>query len=341
MSLVLYELSQFSEVKDCATPEEFVQELQANGLSPDFMEKWQHFIKHYGFRCPQEADVATTRYYEKPGDVFALLKTMSTEDDPEQTPRSVFERAAKRRVESVQFLEDYLATKGRKRAKAFRRHYKVLENFAGLRETPKYVMIIGIDHIRRRALALAEQWVAAGRLDSVDQIFDLEATDIARAEEDASLDIRAIAQANRAYMARFNPHNDPPVLIDSRGKIPTLPPSPLKENELVGTPVSPGLVIGPVRLLARPDEKPILPGDILVTKATDPGWIPLFLNARGVLLESGGTLQHGASVAREMGKPCIVGIERVTKILTDGQMVELDGATGIIRIQSESTPNPA
>ncbi|NIV36028.1 MAG: hypothetical protein GWN58_43230, partial [Anaerolineae bacterium] len=79
----------------------------------------------------------------------------------------------------------------------------------------------------------------------------------------------------------------------SRGKIPTLPPRPLEENELVGTPVSPGVVIGPVRVLSRVEGSSIQPGEILVTKATDPGWTPLFLNARGVLLESGGTLQHG------------------------------------------------
>jgi len=69
-----------------------------------------------------------------------------------------------------------------------------------------------------------------------------------------------------------------------------------------------------------------------VTKATDPGWTTLFINAGGVLLESGGTLQHGASVAREMGKPCIVGIEDVTKILKDGQLVDIDGNTGVIKI---------
>jgi pyruvate,water dikinase len=174
--------------------------------------------------------------------------------------------------------------------------------------------------------------VAAGRLDSADQIFNLEIQDISRAESDPSLGIRTIAEANRAYFAQFNPHNDPPVLIDSRGKIPTLPPRPLEESELAGTPVSPGVVIGRVRVLTRVEGSSIQPGEILVTKATDPGWTPLFLNARGVLLESGGTLQHGASVARELGKPCIVGIERVTKILIDGQTVEMDGANGIVRI---------
>jgi pyruvate,water dikinase len=90
-----------------------------------------------------------------------------------------------------------------------------------------------------------------------------------------------------------------------------------------------------VKVVKHPDEKPILPGDILVTIATDPGWTTLFINAGGVLLETGGALQHGASVSREMGKPCIVGIEDVTKIIKDGQTVEMDGGTGIIKILAQ------
>jgi pyruvate,water dikinase len=248
------------------------------------------------------------------------------------TPQGLFDAGVKRRVESVQFLEEYLTKKSRRKVKAFRKNYKLLENFSAYRESPKYYMIIVIDYLRRRALALGKQWVEAGRLDSADQIFDLKWDEFKQAEVDSSLDIRVLAKTNHEYFAQFNPDNDPPNIIDSRGFIPKRPPQPRKENELVGTPVSSGFVIGKVKVLKRADEKSILPGDILVTKATDPGWTTLFINAGGVLLETGGTLQHGASVAREMGKPCIVGIEDVTKILKDGQLVEVDGTTGVARI---------
>jgi phosphohistidine swiveling domain-containing protein len=341
MGLVIHDLSQFTDVQQTATPEEFVQKLEANQLSPEFMEKWRLFAGVYGFRGPKEIDAATPRYYEKPGEVFVLLKSMGSQDDPDLTPRGIFERGARQRVESVQFLEDYLAGQSPGKVKAFRKSYKLLENFAAYRESPKYYIIMAMDYLRRRALTLGRKWVEAGRLDSVDQVFDLRLEEVIRAEVEAGLDVRTLATTNHAYYARFNPNNDPPVIIDSRGFIPKLPPKPHKENHLVGTPVSSGTVKGPVKVLRTPDEKPILPGDILVTKATDPGWTTLFINAAAVLLETGGTLQHGASVAREMGKPCIVGVEDVTKIIKDGQTVELDGATGIVRILGESTPNPA
>lgn len=332
MGLLLYKLSQFPDVRQTGTAQEFVQKLDANQLSPEFMQTWQNFMDTYGFRGPKELDLATPRYYEKHEEVFEILKTMEGNDDSGLTPQAVFDSGAKRRVESVQFLEDYLAKKSPRKVKAFRKSYKLLSNFAAYRESPKYYLILVIDYLRRRALALGSQWVEAGRLDSAEQVFDLLWDEFNQAEVDASLDIRTLAKTNREYHAQFNPNNDPPVIIDSRGFIPKLPPQPRKENELVGTPVSSRSVTGKVKVLKRADEKPILPGDILVTKATDPGWTTLFINAAGVLLESGGMLQHGASVAREMGKPCIVGIEDVTKILKDDQVVNMDGATGVIKI---------
>jgi pyruvate,water dikinase len=69
----------------------------------------------------------------------------------------------------------------------------------------------------------------------------------------------------------------------------------------------------------------------LVARATDPGWTPLFVNASAVVLEIGGLLQHGALVAREYGKPCVAGVQRATDRLADGELVEVDGSSGVVR----------
>ena len=119
--------------------------------------------------------------------------------------------------------------------------------------------------------------------------------------------------------------------IDSRGRI-LRPERKHEDGALMGTGVSPGLVRGPVKILNDPFEKEVLAGDVLVAVTTDPGWTPLFINAAAVLLEIGGELQHGALVAREYGKPCVAGISDVTTRLCDGQMVEVDGTSGTVRI---------
>ncbi len=98
--------------------------------------------------------------------------------------------------------------------------------------------------------------------------------------------------------------------------------------------VSPGVVTGPVRVLHNPYEKPVEKGDVLVAYTTDPGWTPRFVNAAGVVPEVGGVLQHGAVIAREYGKPCVAGVDRVVSKLRDGQTVEVDGTEGVIRLRS-------
>ncbi|MFW9997202.1 MAG: PEP/pyruvate-binding domain-containing protein [Candidatus Odinarchaeota archaeon] len=332
MGLLLHDLSQFPDVQQTATITEFLQKLDQKQVSADFMEKWQLFMERYGHRYPREIDVASPRYREKPGEVFTLLKTIGSSSDPELTPRGIFENGTKKREETIQFLVEILKKKGKKKVKIFQKNYRVLEAFAAYRESLKYYLIIEIDYIRRRILALAEQWVEDGRLDSVEQVFNLKHEEVVQGETNPDLDLRPLIAANIAYYGQFKRNTNPSVLIDSRGFIPALLRKAIGENEFTGTPVSPGIVKGPVKILSRPDEKPILPGDILVARATDPGWTTLFLNAGGVLIETGGTLQHGAAVARESCKPCVVGLDRITTLLEDGQIVELDGSTGIVRI---------
>jgi pyruvate,water dikinase len=125
-----------------------------------------------------------------------------------------------------------------------------------------------------------------------------------------------------------------PNVIDSRGRILRPPPRKEKAGEMSGMAVSPGVVTGRVKVLRDPYEKFINKGDVLVAYTTDPGWTPLFVNAAAVLLEVGGILQHGAVIAREYGKPCVVGIHGLMTKLYDGQKVEVDGTAGVIRLLS-------
>jgi pyruvate,water dikinase len=70
---------------------------------------------------------------------------------------------------------------------------------------------------------------------------------------------------------------------------------------------------------------------ILVAEHTDPGWIMVFPAARGLLVERGSLLSHAAIVSRELGIPAIVSLPGVTRWLEDGDSVEMDGSTGIVR----------
>ncbi len=101
---------------------------------------------------------------------------------------------------------------------------------------------------------------------------------------------------------------------------------------LKGTGCCPGIVRGRVRVILDPRNAILEEGEILVARRTDPGWIMLFPAASGLLVEHGSLLSHSAIVARELGLPAIVSIASVTDLLKDGDLVELDGKSGIVRL---------
>ncbi len=73
-------------------------------------------------------------------------------------------------------------------------------------------------------------------------------------------------------------------------------------------------------------------GQILVAERTDPGWICLYPSCRGLIVERGSSLSHAAVVAREMGIPTIVGVQKATQRIQHGSTIRMDGGTGRVEI---------
>jgi pyruvate,water dikinase len=98
---------------------------------------------------------------------------------------------------------------------------------------------------------------------------------------------------------------------------------------LSGLAISPGRVRGTVRVLhSLQDAAKLRPGEVLVARAADPGWTPLFLNASALVLELGSVLSHAAVVAREYRLPAVVNVQDATRLLRDGMSVTVDGDRG-------------
>jgi pyruvate,water dikinase len=117
--------------------------------------------------------------------------------------------------------------------------------------------------------------------------------------------------------------------------------SPEDRRLLRGLGCCAGVVEARVRVVIDPRTVTSLDGDILCTVRTDPGWTPLFPTAAALVIERGSTLSHSAVVARELGIPTVVGVPHVTRILTDGERVRVDGTTGeILRLDHEADVEP-
>jgi len=100
---------------------------------------------------------------------------------------------------------------------------------------------------------------------------------------------------------------------------------------LKGTPASPGFAKGRVRIIFDPSEcLKIEKGDILVTPMTNPEYMLAILRASAIITDFGGILCHAAIVSRELGKPCVIGTKKATRVLKDGQKIFVDANKGYI-----------
>ncbi len=104
-------------------------------------------------------------------------------------------------------------------------------------------------------------------------------------------------------------------------------------KELSGQTACLGFARGKVRIINSIKEmKKMRKGDILVSIATNPDIVPAMKMAAAIITEQGGITSHAAIVSRELGTPCIIGTKIATKVLRDGDLVEVDANKGVVKI---------
>ena len=142
-------------------------------------------------------------------------------------------------------------------------------------------------------------------------------------------DIEWAIEKNKVYIVQSRPittikKTDSTDLTDSTDSIRLHP-------ILTGAPASPGIGIGPVKIIRSPKEiDKIKIGDILVAPQTNPDYVPAMKKAAAIVTEKGGRTSHAAIVSRELGIPAVVGAEGATKILKEGIVISVNGLTGEI-----------
>jgi pyruvate,water dikinase len=194
--------------------------------------------------------------------------------------------------------------------------------------------------VRRIFLALGARLTEAGVLDHSRDVFNLTVEELLGAVEGAGVtnDLKALGRLREAELHAQLARPDPPERFSMKGpQISGLARSAAPADQTVegsearkGLACCKGVVTARVRVIEDPRVEALLPGEILVARHTDPGWIAVFANAAGVIAERGSLLSHSAIVAREMGVPCVVSLKGVTQWLKTGDTVRLDGAAGTV-----------
>ncbi|MGH9328855.1 MAG: PEP-utilizing enzyme, partial [Vicinamibacterales bacterium] len=197
--------------------------------------------------------------------------------------------------------------------------------------------------VRRIFLELGRRLNALDLLDDPRDVLYLEVDELLAFVDGraTTADLRGLTAVRREEFGRYEREPAPddrfethgPVYQghDFRGAPPVTPQAGDAGDERRGLGCSPGVVRGAVRVVFDPATVDLQHRSILVAEHTDPGWIMIFPAALGVLVERGSLLSHAAIVARELGIPAVVSVPGVTRWLRDGDVVEFDGSTGVVR----------
>ncbi len=296
-----------------------------------FREELDAFLQRHGHRCPNELELLNPRWAEAPEQVIQFVVNYLRAD--EAADESGAESA---RPEGLG--EQVALSLGPLRRPAFRTLLTRARRAAAERDNSRYALIRVLLPLRRLYMLLGERWVARGWLERADAICFLTSDEIAEVvafppeEVDGERLREQVRERRMAYRHWFGVIAPDIIAADGMPQFAALAGA----TALAGLAASPGRVRGRARVVQDVAEAMALgQGDILVTRATDPGWTPVFPLVSGIVLEIGGQLSHGAIVAREYGVPAVVNVAGAMAAIRDGQWITVDGSTGQVLLEQD------
>ena len=287
------------------------------------VEQW---FEQYGHRAPEEFDLGAPRWRETPELVARLAEHMKDATPPREShdsrARDVTGRVARLKASLPAARQDELDEL-----------LAVVHRYIRFREDAKHYLMLGYDLLRDMLLD------AGRRLDIGDGVFLLNMEELRDALASGIAPLHLIETRRELRMAEKRLSLSDVITeadIASLGEAPVLAGG----DRLDAFVLSSGTCRGPARIVHSPrDAGDLGTGYVLVCPSTDPSWTPLFVGACGLVLEQGGTLSHGAVVAREMGLPAVV-LPAATRLVEDGEEITIDGHRGAVLRQSAGAEAP-
>jgi pyruvate,water dikinase len=308
-------------------------------LPPAAQSAIARFMDHYGVRGIGEFDLGQPRWQEDPTPVMHALQSYQ-QIQPEHAPDVLFAQGAQAAEQAIQRLaaEARRQPGGWIKEKLLRAAALRVRLLMGARESPKFLAVRAMGLVRRVLLDLGEQFAAAGTIAHPDDLFFLHVAELGELSRQKERDWKTLVAGRRqAYARELRRRQVPRVLVsDGRTFYEGIGAETDTRDLITGSPVSPGVAEGLVRVVLDPRGVRLVPGEILVCPGTDPAWTPLFMAAAGLVMEVGGMMTHGSVVAREYGIPAVVGVHQATLLLKDGQRIRMDGTSGRIELLNET-----
>jgi len=329
----IWESPELSEVFEKDLDEHTIGQLQQMDRGRAWLAHFQKFLDDYGHHSAKD-DWFFPNWRQSPFLVLRILQAKLRL--PVQHFDAVLARRSRERRERANLIRDRLKRQPIRKA-FFDMFLSMAQRWIPLKEDRQYYIKLTCNQLRLTLHEVGKRLRDLEVLLGEDDVFFLSLEELGNAIEQVSsgkrIDLRELAKMRRReWRTSFGLSPPPRIKGDLVEGFATEHPG--SRRVLQGNPASPGVATGVARVIWTPDEfGSFLPGEILVTQATNPCWVPLFGQAKAVVTNYGGSLCHCAMLAREMGIPAVVGTAFATGVIRTGSTITVDGARGIVLVE--------
>lgn len=318
---------------DAPIPTDFRQSLKHT----EFLRAFDLYLEEYGHRGIGESDVMSPRFADQPELLLSVVRAQLL-SPASATPAEILGRQASMRAQALVEIQRRCGWRFH-RWLIFAWWYRRLCRFFALREANRHHLMSYSMAARNLLLRLGELLVEQHVLASRDDIFFITLDERAEIMAGRRREWQDAVRARRAERERQRLVSVPDTIRVWREASDGHAERHIAQLEgiLRGIPISAGSIGGQARLVQSiADWEKVRSGDIIVTSVIDPGMAPLFVIAAGLVAEMGGTLSHGAIIAREYGLPAVVNVPGATDRIREGDFLIVDGTRGNVVIRQEA-----
>jgi phosphohistidine swiveling domain-containing protein len=326
----------------------FFEALEETEEGRTFLEDYRSFLHAHPHRGHADRDIYYPRRCEDPSidyRAFGAFLSADADSDPEAKEHEINLRREGVLDEVANNLRSLPF--GSLRAELFKMLMKYIYRFLMIRDNERHFVDRTTMTIKRCLLEVNRRLTSHGLFETPRDFYFLtieELFDYSEGRANSKL-VHAKIHARQRDFDRFDRKETipPPYIHKGRGiDFDQLVAPDDSDGVLRGIGTSRGQVTGRARVVRELKNIGVVrSGEILVTNSTDPGWTPVFLVIKGIVLETGGLLAHGSCLAREYGFPAVQIGGAMTRI-PDGALISVNGDTGeVVILENPESETPA
>ncbi len=307
----------------------------------DFKQSLDEFLNKHGHRGTSCDDLLNPHWCEEPAYVLELIKQLIISNEYE-----LFEQS--NNTKTIEYFKKQIYNcivkhYGTSRLYSFYQYSVVSKlvdmtiQYMILREDQRYYFDKSWNILRKLLLFIGNRFVEQSIIKNSNDVFHLTIDEILKILDEGTKpsNMKRIVERRKIVFER-NKRITPPYLIKDNSVYRLQKKGTHRSFKAIG--ISPGNAIGTGRIVSSVNDlNKVLKGDIIVVSTFHPSWTPILKIVSGMVMNYGNILSHGAVVAREYGIPVVVFNDMATQVFEDGQVLEIDGTIGRIRISDKLT----